>query len=151
MNDIHDVTAYIIDLATKTGEAVTNMKLQKLVYYSFVWYAVENGGQRLFKDPIFAWKYGPVVIPAYDTYESYGADSIKEIAKGNKDKISAKDKDLIEEVFQVYGNKSAIELLRLTHSERPWMDTFDPSYQKTEIPLDLIVDYYTKKKDLSED
>lgn len=144
-----DIAAYIIQLSKDIGEPLTNMKLQKLVYYSFVWYAVEKG-KPLFKEPIYAWKYGPAILSVYKAYQEYGADVVKETKSGNLEALDDFTKAIIEDVFNVYGNKTAIELMNLTHSEAPWRDTFDPKDQNTIIPFELILEFYKARKEIAE-
>ena len=140
-----DIAAYIIKLSDEIGEPVTNMKLQKLIYYTFVWYAVEKN-KPLFKEKIRAWKYGPVITSVYDAYQEYGADVIKEIKSGNPDSLDDFTKSLVEDIFKVYGGKNAIELMNLAHSEAPWRDTFDPKNQNKAIPFEAIVSFYKARK-----
>lgn len=149
MNKSLDVAAYLVKLSNEIGEPLTNMKLQKLLYYAYAWYAVEKNAP-LFEDKIFAWKYGPVVEPVYESYRVYGADVIKEIKGGDPEKLDSDTKLLIEDIFNVYGNKTAIELVNLTHSEGPWRDAFDPNELSTEIPFDVILKYYKAKKEAAE-
>ena len=144
-----DVSAYLVKLSIDIGEPLTNMKLQKLLYYLYSWYAVEKG-EPLFEEPFYAWKYGPVVIPVYQTYQKYGADIIRSSESGNPDALDEATKLLADDVFSVYGNKTAIELMELSHSEAPWRDTFNPNNQNTEIPFKTILAFYTEKKKLSE-
>jgi len=142
-----DVANVIISLAEQIGEPVTNMKLQKLLYYSYAWHLVEFN-TKLFPEQIQAWQYGPVVPSVYVQYSDYGADNIKEPVDGNADQVSGESRELIEEVFSVYGGKSAIELMRLSHSEAPWRDTYVEG-AKIDIPDQIISDYFKKKKQAS--
>lgn len=144
-----DIAAYIIKLSNEIGEPLTNMKLQKLVYYVFAWYAVEKG-KKLFDEPIYAWKYGPVIKSIYSEYQIYGADVIKKVGKGDPEALDAFTKSLIEDVFNVYGNKTAIELMSLTHSEAPWRDAFESASGDTPISFDAIVGFYKARKEASE-
>ncbi len=141
-----DVAAYLIKLSENTGEPITNMKLQKLLYYSYAWYLVEKK-KKLFDDKIFAWKYGPVVLNVYERYGVYGAEPIKEAQGGDPESLDLFSKRIIEDVFAIYGGKSAIELMELSHSEAPWRDTFNPQKQNTEIPDKLIFSFYEAKKE----
>ncbi|MCX6704535.1 MAG: DUF4065 domain-containing protein [Candidatus Woesebacteria bacterium] len=141
-----DIAAYIVKLSQDTGEPVTNMKLQKLVYYTYAWYAAEKG-EPLFKEPIEAWKYGPVVTSVYEAYKGFGADVIKEPRDGNPDNLDKFTKALIDDVFKVYGGKSAVELVELAHSEAPWRDTFNPAHQDTPIPFESIMSFYKARKE----
>lgn len=136
-----DVAAYLIDLSNEIGEPLTNMKLQKLLYYTYAWFAVEKN-KPLFEETIKALKYGPVVMSIYEEYKSCGADVIKDKKSGNPNNLDEFTKLLTEDVFQIYGDKTAIDLMRLTHSEAPWRDTFRPDAGVTEIPFKKIRDYY---------
>jgi len=142
-----DIAAYIVRLSEKIGEPITNMKLQKLIYYVFAWYAVEKG-EKLFDEPILAWKYGPVITSVYEVYKDFGADVIKGVKDGKPQDLDSFTKSLIEEVFTIYGGKTAIELMNLTHSEAPWRDTFNPNNQNKEIPFEEIKEYYKARKEI---
>lgn len=141
-----DIAAYIVELSQNTGEPVTNMKLQKLVYYTYAWYAAEKG-KPLFEEPIEAWKYGPVVASVYEAYKSFGADVIKAPQEGDSKNLDSFTISLIDDIFKVYGGKSAIELVELTHSEAPWRDTFNPDHQDTPIPFETIMSFYKARKE----
>lgn len=141
-----DVAAFIIELSEQTGEPLTNMKLQKLVYYVYAWFAVEKK-KPLFDEKILAWKYGPAIASVYEAYKDYGADVVKNISAGTSESLDEFTKSLAEEVFTVYGTKSAIELMNLSHSEAPWRDTFNPDKQDSPIPFEAILKYYTARKD----
>ncbi len=70
--------------------------------------------------------------------------------KGNPDALDDFTESLVEDIFNIYGNKTAIELMSLTHSEAPWRDTFDPGFQNTEISFDKILKFYKQRKETSE-
>lgn len=139
-----DVASYIISLAEQIGEPVTNMKLQKLLYYSYAWYLAEFDS-RLFDENIQAWQYGPVIPPVYKEYKKFGADNIKSSVGGNSNAVTSEMKELIEEVFSVYGRKSAIELMQLSHSESPWRDIYEEGKRLT-IPDEIISSFFKKMK-----
>lgn len=150
MNTALDIAAYLVKLSTEIGEPLTNMKLQKLLYYSYAWFSVETKGGKLFNEPIYAWKYGPVIPVVYDAYKEYGADNIKEVKGSTTSEVDSFSQSLVEDVYKVYGNKNAIELMNLTHSESPWIDSFDPTVSPKEISFEKIFKYYTDKKQISE-
>lgn len=72
------------------GVEVTPMKLQKLCYFAYGWYAgfmrsVKEGDSPdelfiLFDEDICAWKYGPVIKTVYNKFSSYKNSSIKTYA-----------------------------------------------------------------------
>ena len=73
-----DIANYLIYLSEMIGEPLTNMKLQKLLYYCYAWFLVDkNNEEQLFDEEIQAWQYGPVIPLVYDVYKIHGADNIQ--------------------------------------------------------------------------
>ncbi len=141
-----DVAAMIIDLSLNIGEPITNMKLQKLLYYSYSWYFVKKKGkEKLFKEPIEAWKYGPVVNDVYELYRDNLADVIGESIGGDISLLNTDAVEIIENVFRVYGDKTAIELMDLSHSEKPWRDSYVEGEERTVIDDKLIFSFFNDK------
>lgn len=103
-------------------ELMTNMKLQKMLYYQQGFH-LAYFGTPLFDEEIEAWMYGPVVPSVYDEYKNYGKNGIhldSDLEFGFEDK---KEEALFNEVFKVYGVYSALGLMNMTHSEAPWKNT----------------------------
>ncbi len=137
-----DVANHIVFLAEKFGETVTNMKLQKLTYYAYAWFLVEKSNREaLFNEDIEAWQYGPVIPCVYDQFKSYGADAIK---NPSSDEIQLNDieKQIIEDVFKIYGQKNAIELMEMTHNEAPWRESYEEG-KNNSISRALIFNFYS--------
>src|SRR5438309_2092560 len=57
------------------GENITNLKLQKLLYYVQGFHLAMNGAP-LFNEDIRAWDHGPVVPQVYRKYREYGAAAL---------------------------------------------------------------------------
>lgn len=100
------------------GELVSNLKLQKLLYYMQGFHlAVFN--TPLFEEEIEAWMYGPVVPCVYNEYARFGRGGI-EIPEEEPIQLSKKEEDLFYDVMKIYGEYSAIGLMNLTHKAGPW-------------------------------
>jgi uncharacterized phage-associated protein len=57
--EANKISDTIIALATERGDRqITNLKLQKLLYYTQAWYLAFTG-QPLFSESIEAWVHGP--------------------------------------------------------------------------------------------
>lgn len=122
---VSDIAIYFIWRENENeefGENITNLKLQKLVYYAqgfhLAWY-----GEPLFREPIEAWAHGPVVRPLYFEYQKYGAKPLPTPPDFDPAAIDDQTRELLDEVYQVYGQYSAWGLRNLTHEEAPWRDT----------------------------
>lgn len=131
-------------------DELTQMKVMKLLYYvQGVFLALYN--QRAFNSSILAWKYGPVVREVHNAY--YGEKGIV----NNKIPISEDDandfalietlprlSDVIHSVQDTYGEMSAIELMKQTHTEAPWVETWRNEQENGSdvINDDLIRNYF---------
>src|SRR4051794_29210853 len=104
---------YLVALSQDAGDPVTNLKLQKLLYYAQGWYLALNNDP-LFNDRIEAWPHGPVVPRVYGRFKHWRWDPISEaIASPQlRDKVAAH----LKEVMDVFGIYSAFQLERMTHA-----------------------------------
>lgn len=107
------------------GENLTNLKVQKLAYYS-QGFALAITGQPLFGEEIQAWEHGPVVPDLYRAYKVYGANPIPPTPDFKADTAFTPEQlEILEEVNTVYGQFSAWKLRNMTHEEAPWLDVID--------------------------
>jgi len=119
-----DIAKIILKLSNPdVGDIISNLKLQKLLYY-VQGFALAMYDKPLFDEDIEAWMYGPVVPCVYQEYKEFGSGAIEfdsdfEIPKT----ITEEDISLIKEVYDVYGQYSALKLMNLTHDESPWKST----------------------------
>lgn len=102
------------------GRSITNLKVQKLVYYAQAWH-LALVIEPLFQDEIEAWVHGPVVPDLYFKYRSYGWNPIATIPADSPFTDAEADiVDHLEDVWSVYGGYDARYLEALTHKEPPW-------------------------------
>ena len=103
------------------GDCISNLKLQKLVYFA-QGFVLAITGKTLFNEDILAWQHGPVVKSLYDEYKKHGATCITK--PETFEFIYLRDKELTEildEVYDTYGQFSAWKLRDLTHlPNSPW-------------------------------
>ena len=111
----HDAAKYIIS----KFEAVSAMKLQKLVYYSQAWSLVWDE-RPLFSEKIEAWANGPVVPKLYSAHK--GQFEVCNWPHGKTSNLDRKAKETIDSIINFYGKKTAQELSDLSHRETPWLE-----------------------------
>lgn len=75
MYSIKDVSKYVINYANDNGFGITNMQLQKILYFLYGYYFMVEG-EELFDAEFEAWAYGPAISKIYTDYSMYGGDSI---------------------------------------------------------------------------
>ncbi|MGJ5815799.1 Panacea domain-containing protein [Paludibaculum fermentans] len=123
MLSCHDIADFFLSqVDPEAGELMSNLKLQKLVYYAQGLHLAITGIP-LFNEPIEAWAHGPVVPELYRRFKSYGAGAITESPEVDLEKFSDQTIELLLEVYQVYGQFSAFKLRNMTHEEPPWLNT----------------------------
>ena len=101
------------------GDWVTNLKLQKLIYYAQAWHLALYKTP-IFDDPIQAWIHGPVVYSVYNRFKHHRWDPITNTPP-NPNLPTSLIKHL-EEVYDVFGSYSAFDLEKMTHNETPWIN-----------------------------
>lgn len=116
-----DVAKYLLYIAFQNGDTITNLKMQKLLYYAQAWYMVNNNGKLLFSDEIQAWKYGPVVPSVYQFFKEYNSYPIHHsVTEADISMIAEHERDFLNEFAVEYFSMSATELVSMTHNEAPW-------------------------------
>lgn len=131
------VAEYIIHEAQKREKPVTNIKLQKLLYFTQGVYLAKYN-KLAFEDNIIAWKYGPVIKDIYYKYSLYGAEPIITVKKYDS-KISLMLTNAIDIVLESFLDVNQTDLIEETiKSGSPW------SYTDIDdvILVDDIKDYF---------
>jgi uncharacterized phage-associated protein len=124
MANVHDVAKYFLTLSEpEEGDIVSNLKLQKLLYYAQGFHLALYG-RPLFEDAILAWEHGPVVKAVWREYKQHGSGPIPLPEEFDSAAVLNKEqRELLDEVWNVYGQFSAWKLRNMTHEEPPWKDT----------------------------
>lgn len=146
-------------LAKGENKKLTQMQLQKLVYFAYGWYLAITG-TRLIDERVEAWEWGPVIPSIYREFRRFGSSPITELAAevGFRDgkagyyavRIQSIDpkKDglatqVIKRVWDIYGKYSAIDLSKMTHEpDSPWTLTPDKEIKGTAIEDGVIMEYF---------
>jgi uncharacterized phage-associated protein len=115
------VAEYFIDFSRAVGDPLTNLKLQKLLYYAQGWYLALKD-KPLFHERIEAWPHGPAVPPVYGLYKGWKWQPIGAKVSADPDDYSADVLGHLNEIMQVFGTLTAYQLERMTHREKPWLD-----------------------------
>ena len=148
----------LIDVAKKHGQTLDQMKLQKLVYISHGWNLAISGSP-LINDQIQAWQYGPVIPVLYDEFKNCGRSPIMDYATDIEidsstlsvllkpifiKKNDSHTRDLIQKIWEVYGDLTGPQLSNLTHMpETPWDEVYKTN-PRSEISNDLIRNHFVK-------
>jgi uncharacterized phage-associated protein len=119
---VRDVARYFLALQDpEAGEDISNLKLQKLCYYA-QGFSLAMRGEPLFRDKIKKWEHGPVIPPLWHDYKDFEGRSIPKVVDLDLDLYDSEVRNLLDEVYEVYGQFSGWRLREMTHSEPPWVN-----------------------------
>jgi uncharacterized phage-associated protein len=108
----------------------SQLKLQKLVYYSEGWH-LAYFDHPLIDENFEAWVHGPAVRSLWDHYKGRGdyftnfhlnPEYAEKIRNYFNRLLRPEQLELINDVLQEYGDKSAYHLESLSHAEMPWRE-----------------------------
>lgn len=112
------VANYIISFFQKKQEPITNLKLQKLLYYVQAWYLALYD-EPLFDDKLEAWVHGASQPQVYSQFKQFLWEPIT--AAVQCPTFADKEiSDHIDKVLGYYGKYNARDLERMIHREEPW-------------------------------
>lgn len=139
MYDARTIADYVIAYYERTDWVISNLKLQKVLYFLQAQYLVSYN-KRLFDDEIEAWGIGPVVPSVYQEYKIFGSASIPGFNK-QMPRIVKEDAILIDEMLERLRNMSSTYLTQITIRQTPWIRNYS-SYCTRIIPVVEIRDYF---------
>ncbi|WP_076401004.1 Panacea domain-containing protein [Insolitispirillum peregrinum] len=124
------VANMILDICEDQDRQITNLSLQKIIYFCHVWSLIEIG-KPLIKHSFEAWQYGPVLQYLYREFKDFDRRPISSRAtkidpmSGKREKVDYQfdpvTQELIERVVNFYSRLPAGELVELSHAEGgPW-------------------------------
>jgi uncharacterized phage-associated protein len=108
----------------------SQLKLQKLVYYTEGWH-LAYFEHPLIDEDFEAWVHGPAVRSLWDYYKDKGnyfhewrikPESAERIRDYFRKLLQPEQLELIADVLKEYGDKSAYHLEALSHAELPWRE-----------------------------
>jgi uncharacterized phage-associated protein len=151
---VHHIADWFLGrLNTDAGDNISQLKLQKLIYYAQAWHLVFNN-KPLFNEKIEAWPHGPAVRCIFERFKDTSGNitnntDISLYSSDEECDFCAETEELLERIHRSYGEHSAGYLEALTHSEAPWINARKGLliYQKSdkEITHQTMKNYYKKK------
>lgn len=131
-----DIAQYIVNYYIKKNRPITNLQLQKLLYFAWIEY-FKAKGISLFDDVFEAWPLGPVIPCVYYDFCAYGADMI---FRKRDVTLSGVDLNILDKCLNQYVGRSAYDLVSLSHrSGGAWEQVYNNgSGYKQEMDFEII-------------
>jgi len=131
-----DISSFFI----KNG--VTPLKLQKLLYYSQLWFFVKND-KMLFNDRIQAWIYGPVVYDVWANFKFMKRSSIIPVNRAVDLYLDDLTLNHLSDIWKSYGHLTGSDLVDLTHNDLPWKNSRKGLLNNQPSDKDVFINQYT--------
>lgn len=118
------IANYVLDRCDGKGRDITNLSLQKIMYFCHAWMLVK------YKEPLVrhefeAWEFGPVLPYVYRDFKVHGDEKItsralslnlesgkRELAKID---IPQEKKEFLDSIIDFYGRLSPFDLVKISH------------------------------------
>jgi uncharacterized phage-associated protein len=158
--DPRAIANLILDEAELRGLKITNLALQKLLYFAHGIYLTKTRCP-LVSGYFEAWEYGPVHPAVYRAFKQLGSAPINNRAVA-KDPLTGKTRDLqkpsdlevidlVRDVMKSYGHLPPGRLVDLSHAKgSPWSVVVDKARTDIafglQIPDDVIIDRFRYHK-----
>jgi uncharacterized phage-associated protein len=147
MYDARVIANEILRMAWETDRDLTQIEVQKIVYFMNGHHLVDHGVPMVSTD-FEAWKRGPVQRILYDSFRHYGSapitqlatsfDPIRRVMKDLPMITSNSVRDTLERYFELYCDIPGNELVGMTHRHAtPWSRTIDEA--KTSANVGMII------------
>ena len=141
-----DGANYLVYLMSDICDDLTNMKLNKLLYFAQGHYLQEYGVP-LFDERMEAWDHGPVFPSVYAEYRKYGDAPVMKSDVSAAKEVPEDAANALFEAAREYGKYTASALRNMTHAVGgPWDRAYQGGKLHTEIPVSSIRDYFTRKE-----
>jgi uncharacterized phage-associated protein len=146
------IANFFLDLAKVSGDKISPMKLQKLVYYAHGWFAGYTG-KPLINESVEAWQYGPVIPSLYQEFKRFGSGEIgaKACALEGFEFVEVPPPEdegmrkFLTSIWESYGKYTGIALSEMTHAAgSPWDETWkaNQGIRSVDIPFDSIAGHF---------
>ncbi|CAM2735492.1 Panacea domain-containing protein [Fructilactobacillus fructivorans] len=156
-----NVADYVIKRSEKIGQPVSNLKLQKIMYFLNVIHLLKCAKRPLITDSNFEkWMHGPVIRSVYRDYSANGAEPIVKPIRHIKEyilhndgtadykpydekelELDIEDKKFINKYLEKLLRFNPFELVKYSHEEPQWNDKSDIDYNQ-----EYTYEYYLNKK-----
>lgn len=133
-----ELADYVVRYCTATGQPISNLQLQKIMYFLQSVYCRATG-ELLFEESFEAWPYGPVLREVYNKYSEYGGRVIEDHSECYLS-VEADVLAFINEGIKVLRSQSPWDLVKTSHAPgSPWDQIYrGGAGYKQEIPNELI-------------
>ncbi len=139
MRSALEIARYILCYCGQQGYFISNLKLQKILYFVQAEFLVATG-RPCFYENIEAWDFGPVVPEVYREYKVFGSSNIPTFFI-NSFQLGSRETELINGIVDACNDYTASQLVEITHNQQPWMIAYEHGMNRI-ITNESIIEYF---------
>jgi uncharacterized phage-associated protein len=128
-----------LSLSEPEPDPLTNLRLQKLLYYAQAWSLMVRGSE-LFPEDMEARRHGPVVPDVYRHFAEGSSSAIVAAERVTESDLSDDEREFVGRVWEAYKRYSAVRLAEMMHDETPWRKAWDG--RPAPIPIEAIEEFF---------
>jgi len=148
-----EVTKTLLEIAEAEGNPVTNLKVQKLLYFAHGLCLAKYDLPLVAGESFQAWRYGPVIESLYHHLKIFGDSQIPPsspfLSTWNVLGNGAEDtqrRSCLYSIFKQFGAMPGGRLIEISHDKNgPWASTYRDNSFGIEVPNSEIKNYFLTK------
>lgn len=144
---------YVISFFNINNTPVTNLKLQKLMYFMEAIYMSVADSENLYSEEFYAWEFGPVCKKLYEKYASFESYEIELTDEQNRlaHDIPNVNYLLVQILYKLFGDWTTYDLVEFTHSvDSPWSKVYDGKNGSIIVDKNQTKEWFKGKINLSD-
>ena len=146
-HDARAIANALISRGIDSGTPRDPLQIIKLTYLCHGW-MLGLYHRPMSKQDVEAWRYGPVIPVVYHGVKRYGRNPVRSLIRGPFIRVvdaefDELEDDLIDQVLDVYGGFSGIDLSMMTHARgTPWYAVWNREGKNAVIPNSMIEEHF---------
>lgn len=140
MNDIFELSRFIVNYSARKKNPVSPMQLQNILYflYGFFWNTLRVS---CFEADFVAGPYGPMNPEIFRKYAIYGASPIPSEIQFDLDSFPLHQKEEVKKYLDILLRISKYHLMDFSKETVPWINFYKEG-ERNHIPVDAIQEYF---------
>jgi len=138
----------VINYCVSKNYRITNLKLNKLLYFINIGYMLKSGGKPIFREEFQAWRHGPVLKSVYNKFWLGMVLPSKEKLDNITKSIDSDKLEVFNQVLGKLAELPAWQLVEMTHVKNgPWEEVYNKNKGENgiclaNIPYEMIYHFY---------
>ncbi len=116
---VSDISKYIIYYSNEKNYGITNLRLQKILYFVQM-YFMKIRGTCCFGARLVAWDFGPVVPKIFRKYERFGGGQICDYRNPHVTFYNKIDRQIVEGVVDLLSSYTTSNLVEISQNQYPY-------------------------------